>query len=154
MTSSPKPPPRETTRSRTGLVSLTYVSDCVILISCQAPEVASLLDKARRFNLAHGITGALLFTGTQFVQTLEGRERILDALMRRIEIDPRHTRPAVIDSHRIAERSFPRWSMAYSGPSLFVSQAVSRALEQWQSGKGSAVAQLLTLMTEFARQSE
>ena len=47
-----------------------------------------------------------------FVQTLEGDEPAVEALLERIRVDPRHDRVEVLDTGLVHRRVFARWSMA------------------------------------------
>src|SRR5258708_22974646 len=47
---------------------------------------------SERSNRKLDITGALGFTGRYFIQCIEGRTDAIDALMARIQADPRHAR--------------------------------------------------------------
>jgi hypothetical protein len=75
-------------------------------------ELGRLFTRARSNNKQAGITGALLLSGPWFVQTLEGDEALVRALLARIERDPRHDSVSLLDAGTVDERAFPRWSMA------------------------------------------
>ena len=75
-------------------------------------ELGTLFTEARSKNKAAGITGALLVSGDCFVQTLEGREPAVREVFDRIQVDRRHDTVAVIETGTVAQRVFPRWSMA------------------------------------------
>ena len=136
------------------LISLTYVSECRVPVGNQDVMIQAILAFARESNAADGITGALLFTGLSFVQTLEGPEIAVSALMTRIEGDRRHTGVAVIDRHEVKARTFAHWSMAYSGPSVFVEREVARALEGARGGRRNDVNRLLRLVREFGASAQ
>jgi Sensors of blue-light using FAD len=59
-----------------------------------------------------GVTSALCFLNGVYMQYREGDATTLDRLYARIEQDPRHTVPKVLDRHTIQKRFFPHWSMA------------------------------------------
>ena len=92
----------------------------------------------------------LLFTGTRFVQTLEGSAAVIDPLMTRIGRDRQHGRLVVIDRHEVPTRNFKKWAMAYSGPSTFVERIVTRAVTGARLGEPDDVRRLLLLIHEFA----
>lgn len=69
------------------------------------------MTSATRNNAAAGITGLLLFNGQNFLQLLEGERDAVDALLDRVETDPRHSGVVVVTDIEVAERSFPGWSM-------------------------------------------
>lgn len=78
-------------------------------------EIAQILLASRRNNPAKGVTGALIYSADCFIQALEGSEVAVQSVFDMIEGDPRHCEITMLESHPIAERSFPAWSMAYSG---------------------------------------
>lgn len=85
---------------------------------------------ARVFNPTVGITGALLYTGAHFAQIIEGDEAAISELIAAIVRDERHTNVTIAARGPLAERRFPDWSMAYNGPSQFVSRHVTRLLNE------------------------
>lgn len=71
----------------------------------QHPRVfADISSRARAFNGAHDIEGALLFDGERFVQWLQGPPEAMALLVERICKDVRHHEVSVL--HR---QSGPRW---------------------------------------------
>ena len=131
--------------------SLLYVS-----LSAVAPEeanrvVGEIVAAALVHNRAQNITGALLFTGTHFAQVLEGERAALDPLMASIRSDPRHSQVLVVDRHVTEARRFAGWSLAYGGPSQFVSGHVTRLLAQPSPLAHSRAADWLAdLLREFS----
>ena len=77
-------------------------------------DVRNILAEARAFNRSVGIGGALLFNGALFAQVLEGEQREVLALMRRIERDVRHRNVTVVEERWVSERAFPNWAMAFA----------------------------------------
>ncbi len=136
--------------ARGGLINLTYVSESRIAADDVAAEIGSILAAAGERNRRDQVTGALLFTGTHFVQTLEGPAPVVAALLAGIERDPRHAGLCVIDRRAVAARGFSHWSLAYVGPSLFVARTVARGVAGFHLGLPGDVTRLLTLMREFA----
>ena len=55
----------------------------------------------------------LLFTGAHFLSMLEGEERDLDELWRRLERDPRHCDLFRIGNDLCGTRLYPEWMMAF-----------------------------------------
>jgi len=74
-----------------------------------------ILAVARRRNQADNITGALLFTASGFAQVLEGQRDAVERTFERIGADPRHADITVLAFTPIERRSFPDWSMGFSG---------------------------------------
>jgi hypothetical protein len=93
------------------LISLTYVSAARLPLSAQ--ELQHIHAHSQRSNRQRDITGALGFTGRYFVQCIEGRRGEVEALIRRIESDARHSRVLLLDSETVTNRRFGEWSMAY-----------------------------------------
>ncbi len=111
-----------------SLKTLMYVSRCNIAPEYEGGELNRILDTALGFNPTAGITGALLFTGSHFAQVLEGDEASIYSLLASISRDPRHDEVQIVLCDPLAKRRFPDWSMAYSGPSHYVSDYVMRVL--------------------------
>jgi FAD-dependent sensor of blue light len=82
-----------------------------------AVELEEMLAESRIRNLAHGITGVLLFVEGAFLQILEGEKNDVVDLMERIQRDPRHHDIKVFYEEEVDERAFASWSMAYLTPS-------------------------------------
>ena len=78
-------------------------------------EVGRILDASRRNNARLSITGALLFSGDCFAQSLEGRFDAVQSVFERIQLDSRHTDTVVLEAGGIDQRGFGDWSMAYTG---------------------------------------
>ncbi|MGI9025295.1 MAG: BLUF domain-containing protein [Burkholderiaceae bacterium] len=89
-----------------------YASAATCPFDSRALQV--LLEKARANNRRLGITGMLLFVDGSFFQVLEGLPENIEAVLRTISADPRHTRISRIIDEPIAERSFAEWTMGYA----------------------------------------
>ena len=74
--------------------------------------VARIIESARRFNPAQGITGLLVFGSGIFFQWLEGPRDNVTQLMATLETDPRHDNIVLISTtEEVRERLFPDWDM-------------------------------------------
>jgi hypothetical protein len=75
--------------------------------------VASILERSRKQNLEHGITGILCTSspGSVFLQLLEGGREAVNALYANIVRDPRHRDVTLLDYAEISERRFASWRM-------------------------------------------
>jgi hypothetical protein len=93
------------------LYTLGYASTETAPLS--TADLLELLNQARQFNLAHGITGLLLHRDNSFLQVVEGPKAELMALYERIKRDPRHQRVEILFEEPIAEREFSDWQMAF-----------------------------------------
>ena len=72
-----------------------------------------LLEHARRNNEKAGVTGMLLYKDGNFMQVLEGEERVVQALSAKIGRDPRHEKMVTLLEGPLAEREFSDWSMGF-----------------------------------------
>lgn len=137
------------------LYSLLYISRSTIAPSDAKIVVEQITATALVFNPGAGLTGALLFTGTYFAQVLEGNVTAIDRLVEQISRDPRHEQMRIVDRSPIERRRFAEWSMAYFGPSIFVSRHVTRLLAAESPNEQNRAAEWLSeLMREFAQSAE
>lgn len=134
--------------------SLLYVSKSTFPPSDAAEIVGQITATAIAANARTNLTGALVFTGTHFAQILEGSRVEIDKLMTAIGRDLRHTDLTVVERRDYPLRRFPNWSMAYLGPSSFVSRHVLRLIEQRNdAGALRASAWMSELLVEFTKAS-
>ncbi|MGZ9114191.1 MAG: BLUF domain-containing protein [Brevundimonas sp.] len=75
-------------------------------------NLAVILAESQRNNDRDDLTGVLAAHRDRYIQVVEGPGQALDALLRRLENDPRHRDLILIDREPISERLFSRWSMA------------------------------------------
>ena len=120
-------------------------------------ELLALLDEARAYNEAHGITGLLMYHGHEFLQLLEGERAEVEALFAAIHGDARHQQVYTLWEGPVAARSFDRWAMGFVSPD----EAALRERPGYESvlsdglisaGKGSSGKKiLLRLRDDFLR---
>lgn len=150
--SSPACPTKiENECTMTGTVSsLLYVSKS-LLPHGGREELERILTAARSRNKALGVSGALIFTGANFAQVLEGPQAAIDELMVSIASDPRHTSLKLVRTDELEERRFGSWSMAYSGTSLYVDHHICPLLADKPEPKTrlASAGALLRMMEEF-----
>jgi len=72
-----------------------------------------LLTQCHQNNTGKGITGMLLYGNGTFLQTLEGEQALVEALMAKIATDPRHGSINVLKQEAITERQYTEWSMGF-----------------------------------------
>ncbi|NDP63930.1 BLUF domain-containing protein [Polaromonas sp.] len=90
------------------LLRIIYVSRA----SSSLPlELKDILASSRKNNRALRVTGAMGFLDGLYLQYLEGDASVVTTLYKRIEEDPRHSEPKILESKAISERAFPGWSM-------------------------------------------
>ena len=131
-----------------ALESLLYVSESTIESISAESEVKRILATAHAFNPSAGITGALLFTGKHFAQVIEGEEAEISRLIASIARDTRHVQLNIVTRGSLAVRRFPDWSMAYNGPSQFVSRHVTQLLNDPSPSESSRAAKWLAEILE------
>lgn len=95
---------------------------CSLLTQDLPPAtVGAIVTLARARNAQSRITGLLVFDGMRFCQHLEGPRQAVEALMQRIEQDPRHTQVRVLYRGALAERRYSGFGMGLAeseGPDL------------------------------------
>ena len=91
------------------LVRLMYASRATDKINPEA--LNAILRKSTANNPATGVTGVLCFSGSIFLQVLEGGRSQVSALYNKISRDPRHHEVVLLSYEEIGERSFAGWAM-------------------------------------------
>jgi hypothetical protein len=93
------------------LIQLVYASAATKPFDGQ--QLRELLRKARAMNSELGITGLLLYHKQSFFQILEGGEKAVGELFKRIERDPRHHRVLLLSKKNVEVQNFDAWSMGF-----------------------------------------
>jgi hypothetical protein len=75
-------------------------------------QLGEIFSVARSGNKKIDVTGALLITDGEFVQTLEGPEQVVRELYTKIGKDRRHEHVELLESGDVPGRVFGRWAMA------------------------------------------
>jgi hypothetical protein len=94
-----------------SLTSLIYASQSTE--SFHEYEIPDLLQQARIANARQEFTGMLLYICGSFLQVIEGRPEMVDAVFSRILRDTRHTQLTLIARESISERAFEGWTMMH-----------------------------------------
>jgi hypothetical protein len=90
------------------LVRLLYVSRAVD----SSPEaIENILTQSRQYNPTCGITGILCYSGSIFLQAIEGGRAAVSELYGHIQRDPRHKDVELLHYEEITERRFGGWTM-------------------------------------------
>ena len=108
-----------------------YISELVPTMP--STVVGQILRQSRERNHQLKLSGALLFDGERFCQLLEGAPDATQALMQRIERDPRHRNVQVLlDALSPAPRMMPQWQCGYADHEAFdaIRAAAARDPEQ------------------------
>ena len=92
-----------------SLLSSTYVSSATELLDLT--QFGEMLARFRPKNEERGITGLLLYSGGNIIQTLEGPAAVVEAAYADICADPRHRGLQVLVREEVTERSFADWAM-------------------------------------------
>ena len=100
-----------TTATTAPVLTLTYTSTARELFTID--QLVELVEHTRRNNERLGISGLLLYSGGNVVQTLEGEGAVVDDLLGEIGADPRHADVRVVDRRYVDERAFSTWSMGF-----------------------------------------
>ncbi|MDM0011267.1 BLUF domain-containing protein [Variovorax sp. J22P168] len=88
----------------------------ILYISLLAPDqptqvVGRIVAQARARNAANAITGLLVFDGMRFCQHLEGPRDAVQALLSRLQADPRHAALEVLHQGALTQRRYQRFEM-------------------------------------------
>lgn len=86
-----------------------------------AADIQRILFAAQIKNRRLDITGVLAQFDGHFAQVLEGHQPCVDALLQRIERDPRHREMRVLLREQIQAREYEKWHMASVSRPEFVS---------------------------------
>lgn len=106
-----------------------YISRCLVDPAWTAATIDAMVAHAKGRNASIGLTSALLFTGTHFLQALEGPPTALTRMRATIGEDRRHTVLVTLDEGSIRERRFAGWSLAYAGGSIYLADKVRGATD-------------------------
>lgn len=123
-----------------------YVSRCLLPPRWVDAAVADIVRVSRIRNESLGLTGALLFTGNRFAQYIEGTAAHVATVQASIERDARHGEVQTILNGRLEGRLFDDWSLAYSGPSLFLAAQVDAVIDE----APRSAERLVGILREFA----
>lgn len=121
-----------------AVLTLTYTSTATTLLTID--ELVELIEQIRPKNEQLGVTGLLLYSGGNVIQTLEGSEADVMTVFDAICGDERHTAIEVVDRRTVAARAFATWSMGFRnvsarevadivGYTAFVKHSVGRDLD-------------------------
>lgn len=93
------------------MISLTYLSRATRPMT--EVDLEDILAVSRRLNGEADVTGLLLHTDHQFIQTLEGGTDEVWATMERIQVDERHHEIDITLVEEVEHRFFPEWTMGF-----------------------------------------
>lgn len=93
------------------MIQLIYISTAERLMT--ADDLQSIMLTSLIHNSKKHVTGILLFDQGTFCQALEGEQRVVHELFKKIKNDPRHTNIIKIFDDEIQSRDFSSWSMRF-----------------------------------------
>ncbi|BDU16649.1 BLUF domain-containing protein [Lysobacter auxotrophicus] len=111
-----------------ALHAIAYISAATREL--QSVEIDGLLLDARGFNAMSGVTGVLLFNGTEFFQYFEGLSVSVNAVYERIRQARSHADIRELLNAPIAIRQFESWHMGFCRPPITALQELAQA--RWQ----------------------
>lgn len=134
------------------MLSLFYISYSLIDIDSAEEKVKILVEKSIESNKTADLTGALVFTGINFCQFLEGPDSAVLRLMDSIRRDQRHKDLWITYQEASTERRFANWSMAYNGGSDFVNGFLMDIIDSaTEVERKKATEAVIKVMEEFAK---
>ncbi|MEB0263711.1 BLUF domain-containing protein [Mucilaginibacter sp. 10B2] len=92
--------------------NIVYVSTAVNLM--HENQLFDILHNSRLHNQALNISGVLLYSEGTFIQVLEGKDGMINALYARIKADQRHKDIITLIDEPITEKSFAQWLMGFA----------------------------------------
>ena len=107
-----------------NLIQLFYSS--LPAVPFGSRELIEILEPSRSNNERDGITGMLAFSGTAFLQALEGDQDMVNRTFTRISGDKRHRDVQLIGMLHPSERQFPAWTMGFAGFKSFRRELVEK----------------------------
>lgn len=76
-------------------------------------DIIKILIQSREFSSKHSISGCLLYHNKEFLQILEGDEKVILDFFEVLCKDKRHSHVTLIHQERVEKKIFPNWSMAF-----------------------------------------
>lgn len=96
----------------TDLFHLIYASSATRTMTSE--DLLAILSKSHENNRRLGITGMLLYRGGNFLQVLEGEEKVIDERFNIIMQDPRHHQVTLLLKRPVTKRQFEQWEMGFT----------------------------------------
>ena len=131
----------------TRLDRLVYRSVAAMPTEALLP-LAELLGEAQRNNERAGLTGALAVNDGWFLQVIEGSPNAINALLRRLAADARHTELEVLSRRTVSGRLFPDWSMVAARVTPAIGPQLMRLIDECRVSPEAAVDALLRLVAD------
>ena len=116
------------------MMSLIYVSRCLIDPADRTPVLEDILVVSLARNTTLGITGLLIVAPGHFAQLIEGPEPAIAAVMSSITVDPRHAGCRVVCQTTISQASRPHWRIVRYDSAGFGTAAIDPLLMAAHAG--------------------
>ena len=110
--------------------------------------IAEILGVSQRNNAREGLTGALAVNDGWFLQVIEGSPNAINALLRRLAADARHTELEVLSRRTVSGRLFPDWSMVAARVTPAIGPQLMRLIDECRVSPEAAVDALLRLVAD------
>lgn len=144
---------------------LIYVSTADHLMA--ENELLAILERSRKWNMDHGITGMLIYiegifarigsrevyselTG-RFMQVLEGSQEEVERIFNCIQTDARHHSIMVLQKSSLSSRNFESWQMGFKSITLDEFKMGSADFDLDQSFASSTQAESSNLPLQFLK---
>jgi hypothetical protein len=111
-------------------------------------RIKPIMVSALKRNPPLGITGALIFNETFFIQAMEGDQGRVSELFLRISKDRRHTAVTIADCRAVQSRAFDDWAMTFMNPDALSAEAVKRFKLEGEFHPGKMDSQMLLRFME------
>jgi len=82
-------------------------------LTVKEDSIGNILDAALRHNPRNNITGMMLYSEGDVLQVLEGPQKSVFDLFKKIKLDERHKDVFTVLNEPLAARHFPQWTMGY-----------------------------------------
>lgn len=79
-------------------------------------ELDALVKVAHDNNKKYGITGAMLYLESAFIQVIEGQDSDVTRLLEQLRADTRHRDIRIVSDNVVPARNFQNWSMGIIRP--------------------------------------
>jgi hypothetical protein len=99
-------------KNMSDLINLIYASSATRLMNEE--DLLAILKKSHENNGQLNITGMLLYRGGNFLQVLEGEEKVVDERFKVIMGDPRHHQVTLMLKRPVPKRQFEKWEMGFT----------------------------------------
>ncbi len=131
-----------------------YVSNSLIPKENFKRDVENIARSSSENNMAQNITGILFFKNGEFLQIIEGREKDLRAVMKRIENDTRHENVTYVIDEPIKEAGFQTWSMHFldlDSPTKYGLKSMRHIREGFQKNNLNAYSKVMEFYNSLMR---